>query len=92
MGLFKKKSVRNEAGFLNINVRPLIDWNEPNGEGCIVSDKIIKEGWKVGYLFREAPLTDRPDSGWHFLKGDEDNAYMNDVSNHHIFDVNMICN
>ena len=92
MGLFKKKSVRNEAGFLNINVRPLIDWNEPNGEGCIVSDKITKEGWKVGYLFREAPLADRPDSGWHFLKGDEDDAYMNDVFNHHIFAINTICN
>ena len=26
-----------------IDVKPLIDWNEPNSEGCIVSDMITKK-------------------------------------------------
>ena len=41
--------------FLSIKIEKLIDWNEPNGEGCIVSDRITKEGFKVGYMYREAP-------------------------------------
>ena len=35
---------------------------------------------------------DTPDSGWRFLAGDEDEAYMNDSSNHHVFSINTICN
>lgn len=68
-------------------IEKLIDWNEPNREGCIVSDRITKEGFKVGYMDE-----DNPDSGWRFLAGDEDEAYMNDSSNHHIFSINTICN
>ena len=41
--------------FLSIDIEKLIDWNEPNGEGCIVSDRITKEDFKVGYMYREAP-------------------------------------
>lgn len=91
MSFFKRKK-KNEQGFINIEVKPLLDWNEPNGEGCIVSDKITKEGWKIGYMYREEPIENQPDSGWHFLKGDEDDAYMNDVNNHHVFALNTICN
>lgn len=90
MNLFRKR--KNENGFLKIDVKPLIDWNEPNGEGCIVSDMITKEGWKVGYMFRDEPLPDQPDSGWHFLKGDENDEYMSDSNNHHVFALNTICN
>lgn len=78
--------------FLKIDVKELIDWNEPNGAGCFVSDMITKEGWKVGYMFREEPLPDRPDSGWYFYKGDEDEEYSNDPNNFHIFHINTICN
>lgn len=34
----------------------------------------------------------RPDSGWRFLKGDEDDEYMGDADNHHVFSLNTICN
>ena len=68
--------------FLSIKIEKLIDWNEPNGEGCIVSDRITKEGFKVGYMYREAPDEDNPDSGWRFLAGNEDEAYMNEVTKH----------
>lgn len=87
MGLFKKKK-----DFLHIEVKQLIEWNEPNGEGCVVSDKITKEGYKVGYMFREEPNPNYPDSGWNFLAGDENDDYMNDSDNHHIFAINTVCN
>ena len=78
--------------FIKIEVEDLIDWNEPNGEGCIVSDKITKEGYKVGYMVREKPMDIYPDSGWRFMAGNEDGEYMNNSDNHHIFDINTVCN
>lgn len=78
--------------FIKINVEKLVDWNEPNGEGCIASDKITKEGFKVGYMYREQPDDKLPDSGWRFMAGNEDDEYMDDPNNHHIFAINTICN
>lgn len=100
MGLLDKLKNRNQEtrqeekkdGFLKIEVKPLIEWKEPNGEGCIVSDMITKEGWKVGYMFRDEPLENQPDSGWHFFKGDESDAYSNDAGNFHVFALNTVCN
>ncbi len=94
MGLFskKKKTVKNENGFIDIEVKELIHWDEPNGEGCIVSDKITKDGYKVGYMVRETPDRERPDSGWRFMAGNEDDEYMNNIANHHVFAMNTICN
>ena len=92
MGLFKKKIPKNENGFLDIKVKKLIEWNEPNGEGCIVSDRITKDGMKVGYMYRDEPNTDYPDSGWCFFAGDEDEEYSNDPNNQHVFALNTICN
>lgn len=88
METFNKK----KDEFIKIKVEKLIEWNEPNGEGCIVSDKITKEGFKVGYMYREQPSDDKPDSGWRFMAGNEDNEYMNNSNNHHIFAINTICN
>ena len=90
MGLFSKKKDHN--GFINIKIEKLIEWNEPNGEGCIASDKITKEGFKVGYMYREPPDEGVPDSGWRFLAGNESDEYMNDPHNHHVFAINEICN
>lgn len=73
-------------------IKELIDWKEPNGNGCIVSNKITVEGYKVGYMFRKEPLPNKPDSGWYFLKGDEDDAYMDEPSNHRVFAINTLCN
>lgn len=88
METFNKK----KDEFIKIKVEKLIEWNEPNGEGCIVSDKITKEGFKVGYMYREQSSDDKPDSGWRFMAGNEDNEYMNNSNNHHIFAINTICN
>ena len=78
--------------FIPIKVKNLIEWNEPNGEGCIVSDKITVEGYKVGYMVREKPMSEYPDSGWRFMAGNEDDKYMSDPNHHNIFALNTICN
>ena len=83
---------KNENGFIIVGNEELVDWNEPNGEGCMASDKITKEGYKVGYMYREKPLENQPDSGWRFLAGNEDDKYSKDASNFHIFRINTICN
>lgn len=43
-------------------------------------------------MYREQPSNDKPDSGWRFMAGNEDNEYMNNSNNHHIFAINTICN
>ena len=92
MGIFADEKNVDRNGFLIIKVDNLIEWNEPNGEGCIVSDKITKEGFKVGYMYREEPSEGRPDSGWRFMAGDESQDYTDDPSNMHVFAINTICN
>lgn len=72
--------------------RMLIAWDEPNGEGCVVSKRITHEGFKVGFMYREDPSPQRPDSGWRFLAGDEDDAYMDDPSNFTVCSLNTVCN
>lgn len=84
--------LEKEQGFIEIPIENLIEWDEPNGEGCIVSDKITKEGYKVGYMLREEPTEGNPDSGWRFMAGNEDDEYMDNPDNHHVFALNTICN
>lgn len=47
---------------------------------CFVTKRILEEGAKVGYLYREAPDRDK-DSGWRFMAGDESQDYMDDADN-----------
>lgn len=54
---------------------------------CFVSDKVRKEGYKVGHMYREEPMKQIPDSGWRFLAGNEDDEYMNNPDTHHIVHV-----
>ena len=42
-------------------------------------------------MYRTDPYT-LIDSGWWFVAGDEDDAFMADPSNHNVFDVNTIAN
>lgn len=87
-----KKALVLKDSYLKIEIKKLIDWSEPNGEGCIVSDKITKEGFKVGYMYREEPNEKNPDSGWRFMAGNESEDYMSNSKNHHIFSLNTVCN
>ena len=83
---------RTDNGFIKIDVKDLIDWHGGNGEGCIASDKVTKDGFKVGYMYREDPSETMPDSGWRFLAGDESDEYMDNDENAHVFSINTICN
>ena len=59
--------------------------------GCIATDMITVLGKPVGYMVRE-PSTRSTDSGWCFMAGEESQEYMDDPSNHQIYDVNTIAN
>ena len=68
----------------------LTDWEEP--EGCLATDRITVDGVPVGYMYREEPDGDYPDSGWRFTAGDESDEYMDDPDNSGIYTLNTICN
>src|SRR5699024_10800638 len=67
----------------------LVDWKEANG--CLASNRVMVEGCKVGYFYREKPDGDW-DSGWRFTAGDESDDYMNDPNNAGIYSLNSVCN
>lgn len=81
-----------QNGFINIEIKELLDWTGKGPDGCLASDKITKEGWKVGYMYREEPDEGVPDSGWRFMKGDENDEYTDNPNNVHVFALNTICN
>ena len=60
-------------------------------DGCIATNRITVEGYKVGYCYREKP-DGGWDSGWRFTAGDESEAYMDDPNNAGIYKLNTICN
>ena len=43
-------------------------------------------------MYREEPDTEHPDSGWRFLYGDEDQAYLDDADNTEIVGLDTVCN
>ena len=67
----------------------LPDWE--GADGCIATNRITMEGYKVGYCYRENP-DGGWDSGWRFTAGDESEAYMDDPNNAGIYKLNTICN
>ena len=81
--------MKNKDDFLQIKNEKLIDWDGP--DGCFASNKITKEGYKVGYMYRETG-DNNADSGWRFLAGDESDEYVNNPENMNIFSLNTICN
>lgn len=90
MGLFKRKAKTFTKD--KTEIKPLIDWHGGNGNGCLATDMITKDGFKVGYMYREQPSENFPDSGWRFFAGSEDEEYSNNPDNVHVFAINTICN
>ena len=71
----------------------LPDW--AGADGCIATNRITVEGYKIGYCYREKLDGDWYsgwDSGWRFTAGDESEAYMDDPNNAGIYKLNTICN
>ena len=62
----------------------------PGDPGCIVSKAAFEKG--IGYMYRDEPTKDRPDSGWRFFHGDESDEYANNPDNLQIIGINAICN
>ena len=58
---------------------------------AVVSAKISREGYKVGYMLRFEPH-DGDDSGWQLLAGNEEDNYLNDVKNISLAPLGYICN
>lgn len=56
---------------------------------AVVSKKITDEGWKVGYMERNAPR-DEDDSGWFFASGNEEDEYLSNPQNLMLIMVGMI--
>lgn len=71
-------------------IRPLLDWDGP--EGCIASDRILVDGKRVGYCFREEPDGGDTDSGWRFLAGDESREYLKNPRHSGVYALNTLCN
>jgi hypothetical protein len=69
------------------NIRELV----PIKLGGFATDRIMVEGRKIGYMYREIPR--RPeDSGWRFFSGDEDQAYIDDLNHTGVYAVNTVAN
>jgi hypothetical protein len=58
---------------------------------CFASDRIMVDGMKAGFCYREAPDFET-DSGWRFFAGDESLEYTDCAGNFGIYDVNTIAN
>ena len=55
----------------------------------MASAQVTEEKLKVGFMYREQPEEDL-DSGWRFLSGNEDDAYLDNENNYGVFDVEFI--
>lgn len=64
----------------------------PNLGACYASDRVMVDGLPVGYMYRQEREHDDGHSGWAFFAGTEDQAYTDDPSNFHIYEVNTIAN
>src|SRR5688572_28007369 len=58
---------------------------------CLATDRIMVDGARVGYCYREEP-SNSVYSGWRFLAGDESQDYV-DIADHWAFyDINTVAN
>lgn len=75
-------------------INELFSWREPMG--AFATDRILVDGEKVGYMYREEPDPDPSnvefDSGWRFFAGDEDDEYIAKAESIGVYSLNMIAN
>lgn len=71
-------------------MKKLIDWDGP--DMCIATNRITVDHFPVGFMYREVPDSNFPDSGWRFYQGMEDDEYSFDMSNSGMHTLNDICN
>lgn len=67
----------------------LLGWK--GADGCYATDKIVVDGKKIGFMYREEPVNEY-DSGWRFTAGEESTGYLNNPENGGVYRLNFICN
>lgn len=63
----------------------------PSREECIASNRIVADGCRVGFFYREKPAMGQTDSGWRFLAGDESKEYLGDPGNSGRYPLHALC-
>ena len=63
----------------------------PNNMACLVTKRALSEE-HIGYMYREEPNPDHPDSGWRFFIGNEEDEYISNPENITVCGLNTICN
>lgn len=58
---------------------------------CFVTKRVLEDGLKVGYLYREEPDEER-DSGWRITANDESDEYMSDSDNIAFVSLGLVLN
>lgn len=79
----------NPGDRVEFEARHIIDTDLPGkedspveryGKRCFVSNRVLYDGAKVGYLYREEPVHN-DDSGWRITAGTEPEDYMDNADN-----------
>lgn len=60
--------------------------------GCFVTDCVSIEERPIGYMVKEEPSANYPDSGWRIFAGDETQEYIDDMDHTQVFSLNTLCN
>jgi hypothetical protein len=58
---------------------------------CFVTNRILQDGQRVGYLYREEPDNEK-DSGWRLTANDESVEYMDDAKNSQFVSLGAVLN
>jgi hypothetical protein len=58
---------------------------------CLITDRVMVDGLKIGYMYREEP-DNALDSGWRFFAGDESQSYVDEPSHLGFYAVNTTAN
>jgi len=80
-----------EGKKFKLSAEQIVDKGVP-GMGCLATDMIMVEGLQVGFMCREEPSDDFPDSGWEFYSGTELPEYLDDAANSGIYSLNTVAN
>ena len=59
------------------------------GQIAYVSKRIMDEGWKIGYMYRDEVVKEN-DSGWVFMAGNEEDEYTADYSNIQLMSIHSV--
>ncbi|MBR4084466.1 MAG: DUF2185 domain-containing protein [Lachnospiraceae bacterium] len=59
------------------------------GQVAYVSKRIMDEGWKIGYMYRDEVVQEN-DSGWVFMAGNEDDEYTEDYRNIQLMSIHSV--